>query len=510
MKQYSIDKSNKMKRYNYLIFAILLSFMGQSCSDFLTEDLKGVYSSTTFFTQPEHAILGINAAYNCLLSTHSGNKPWVFGDVASDDAASGNAGDFPSVDNIDNFIFNADNGTLFPFWALYYEGVTRCNRVLENVPDIQMDQTRKNTILGEAHFLRAYFYFNLTCVFGDIPLITEIKAPSELNLPKTDRQDILAFISDECETAVGLLPESHITAEVGRATRGAAYALWTKALLFMEEWELAAEKGIEVSKLGYDLMPNYMDNFDLAFENNIESIFEIQQQGETASPTGNAFGQWFAPREGGIGGYAFNTPTQDFVDAFERDGDYVDYRLNVTVVQDQEPWGDTVFNANWSATGYVNKKYNVEFSSIKQDESSGPRLFVSDTDLNFTPIRYADVLLMIAEALNEADKTSEAVPYINLVRERARNSHPLLDELPESFLAPLSEAISKNALRDAIRLERRVELGFEFHRYFDIIRYGPSYANQIFAENESFDYETHKYFPIPQNELDINPLLDNN
>ena len=510
MKKSKIDKSKKMKRFNYILFVILLSFAVQSCSEFLTEDLKGVYSSTTFFTQPEHAILGINSAYNCLLSTQSGNKPWIFGDVASDDAASGNAGDFPSVDNIDNFIFHADNGTLFPYWELYYEGVTRCNRVLENVPDIKMNENSKNVILGEAHFLRAWFYFNLTCVFGDIPLITEIKPPSELNLPKTSKEDILAFVASECETATGLLPEKHVTAEVGRATKGAAYALWAKALLFMEEWELAAEKGLEVTKLGYDLMPNYKDNFDLAYENNVESIFEIQQQGETASPTGNAYGQWFAPREGGIGGYAFNTPTQDFVDAFERNGDYVDYRLNVTVVQDQEPWGDTVFSANWSATGYVNKKYNVEFSSIKQDETNGPRLFVSDTDLNFTPIRYADILLIIAEALNEDNRTAEAVDYINLVRERARNSHPQVDELPAEFLAPLSGAISKNALRDAIRHERRVELGFEFHRYFDIIRYGQSYANQVFNDFENFDYETHKYFPIPQNELDINPLLNDN
>ncbi|MCF8346729.1 MAG: RagB/SusD family nutrient uptake outer membrane protein [Bacteroidales bacterium] len=510
MKYFSTDKSNNMKRFQFAICVIILSLATPSCTDFLNEDLKGVYSTSTFFTQPEHAILGINAAYNCLLSTQSGNKPWVFGDVASDDGASGNPGDFPSVDNIDNFNIHKDNGTLFPFWELYYEGVTRCNRVLEYVPDIKMAEADKNVILGEAHFLRAWFYFNLTCVFGDIPLIDEIKPPSELNLPKSTRSEILSFIAGECETAVTLLPEKHFAADVGRATKGAAYALWAKALLFNEEWELAAEKGIEVTRLGYELMPNYKDNFDLAFENNLESIFEIQQQGETGSPTGNAYGQWFAPREGGTGGYAFNTPTQNFVDEFERDGDYVDCRLNATVVQDQEPWGDTVFSANWSATGYVNKKYNVEFSSIKQDETNGPRLFVSDTDLNFTPIRYADILLVIAEALNEDDRTAEAVPYINLVRERARNSHPQLDELPETFMAPLSAAISKTSLRDAIRHERRVELGFEFHRYYDIIRYGESYANEALSEFENFDYETHKYFPIPQNEIDINPLLSNN
>ncbi len=499
--------SSKMINLRLGFIALISFLILNSCSDFLNEDLKGVYSSTTFFTKPEHAILGINAAYNCLLSTHSGNKPWIFGDVASDDATSGNAGDFPAVDNVDKFNIFTDNGALFPFWELYYEGVTRCNRVLDNVPDIDMDEDNKNVILGEAHFLRAWYYFNLTNVFGDIPLITEIMAPSELNLPKTTHLAILDFVADECETAAAILPLVHTDQNFGRATQGAAYALWAKTLLYQEEWVLAAEKALLVTGLGYALMPNYKDNFDLAFENNLESIFEVQQQGETGSPTGNAFGQWFAPREGGIGGYAFNTPTQNFVDEFEQSGEYVDYRLAATIVKDQEPWGDTTFQANWSATGYVNKKYNVEFSSIRQDESNGPRNFVGDTDLNFTPIRYADILLVLAEAMNEADQTAEAVQYINLVRERARNSHPDLASLPADLLEPVSAAVSKVALRDAIRHERRVELGFEFQRYFDIIRYGESYANQVFSEFDDFNYEQHKFFPIPQTEVDINPLL---
>lgn len=508
MKKNLIQYKVKMKRLQIVVVIAMISILTNSCSDFLQEDLTGIYSSETFFSQPEHAILGINAAYNCLLSTQSGNKPWIFGDVASDDAASGNAGDFPSVDNIDKFNIFSDNGALFPFWELYYEGITRCNRVLEKVPGIVMNENAKNVILGEAYFLRAYFYFNLTNVFGNIPYIDKIKAPSELNIPKTDHKTILSYIGQDCEKAVNLLPVSHNTANVGRATKGAAYALWAKSLLFREDWNLAAEKALEVTTMGYSLMPDYRNNFDLAFENNVESIFEIQQQGETSSPTGNAYGQWFAPRAGGIGGYAFNTPTQNFVDEFEKSGEYVDYRLNLTIVQDQEAWGDTTFLANWSATGYVNKKYNVEFSTIKQDESNGPRQFVSDTDLNFTPIRYAEILLILAEALNESDQTSEAVQYINLVRERARNSHPDLASLPPDLLAPIPLAVSKLDLRDAIRHERRVELGFEFHRYFDIIRYGESYANLVFQDDENFNYAKHKFFPIPQKELDINPLLN--
>jgi len=497
-----------MKLYRVTILILVFLIGITSCSDFLDEDLKGIYSSTTFFTSHEHAVLGINAAYNCLLTTHSGNKPWVFGDVASDDAASGNAGDVPDIDNIDKFNINSDNGTLFPFWELYYEGVTRCNRVLEYVPDISMNEEDKNVILGEAYFLRAYFYFNLTIIFGDIPMIAKIMAPAELNLPKTDHDDILTFIGQDCENAVERLPEVHPASDVGRATKGAAYALWAKALLYQKDWDMAAEKAMEVVDLAlYDLTSNYGDNFDLAFENYTESIFEVQQQGATGSPTGNAWGQWFAPREGGIGGYAFDTPTQNFIDEFETNGVYTDHRLAVTVVRDLERWGDTIFLANWSATGYVNKKYNVEFSTISQDESSGPRPFISDTDLNYTPIRYADILLVLAEALNESDNPGDAVDYLNQVRERARNSHPDLENLPADFLAPISTSVSKTSLRDAIRHERRVELGFEFQRYFDIIRYGESYANNALKDQENFNYETHRFFPIPQNEIDINPLL---
>jgi hypothetical protein len=218
---------------------------------------------------------------------------------------------------------------------------------------------------------------------------------------------------------------------------------------------------------------------------------------------GNRLNQWFAPRA--QNGYGFDAPTQDFFDEFEKTSEGIyDPRLDYTIGRDGQPWLDEgiVFDAEWSPTGYLQKKYLQPLAEV-------PKETKADGELHFIFLRHADVILMLAEALNEQGNTTEAEQYVNLVRKRARESYlydsslPGYGTVPEGLLPDISGS-SQSSLRDAIRHERRVELGFEFQRYFDIIRYGESYANEAFADKENFSYSTYQHFPIPQSELNTN------
>ncbi|MEX0986811.1 MAG: RagB/SusD family nutrient uptake outer membrane protein, partial [Bacteroidales bacterium] len=245
-------------------------------------------------------------------------------------------------------------------------------------------------------------------------------------------------------------------------------------------------------------------NFMVAFENNKEAVFEIQHLADQDPFQGSALNQWFAPQS--ENGYFFNVPEQDFIDEFEVTPDSVfDPRLDYTVGRQGQLWlNGEAYDAAWSPTGYLQKKHLQPLSEIgKGTKGNG--------DLNYTYLRYSDILLIKAEALNELDRTSEALAPLNEVRKRARESY-LLDEglpgfgaVPEALLPAITTEV-KSEVREAIRHERRVELGFEFHRYFDLMRYGRSTAEAALA-GTGFNYDTDRYFPLPQSESDINPNI---
>jgi len=256
----------------------------------------------------------------------------------------------------------------------------------------------------------------------------------------------------------------------------------------------------------YSLMPVYTHNFRSGFQNNAESVFEIQHLSAQDPFQGNVMNQWFAPQA--ENGYFFNVPTQSFVDAFEViDNQVVDPRLDYTVGREGTTWfnGDP-FLPSWSPTGFLQKKHLQPLSEI-------PVGTKGDGDLNYVFMRYAEVLLIKAEALNELNRSADALEPLNSVRQRARQSY-LNDETLEGFgaipdgLLPDIATTDKAQLRELIRNERRVELGFEFHRYYDLLRYGSSYAEQKLSDT-NFSYDQHRYFPVPQNEVDINNQISN-
>ena len=489
------------------IFLMLFSIAG--CKKFITKEVVGQYPESEFYKTPAHALLAINAAYQPLLfTTSNNNKIWVFGDVASDDAAKGgNPGDQADIEFIDQFTINSTNGILASSWSLLYDGITRCNLVLSKVPSIAMDKTLQARILGEAKFLRAFYYFELINIFGEVPIILKPLNPDELQIPQsTIKQIFETVIETDLTDASTNLPNTYSGADIGRATSGAANALLAKAYLFEKKWDKAATTAAKVVNSNlYDLMPVYSQNFKVNFKNNKESVFEIQHLTGQDPKLGNELNQYFAPQVDG-GGYFFNAPTQNFVDEFEKTGVGIyDPRLDYTVGRDTMPWFNNFnFDKTWSpSTGYLTRKHQQSLLEVTNK---------SDGNLNYAAIRYADVLLWYAEALNELGQSTEALIPLNRIRKRARESF-LHDPLQKGYLnipggmLPNIISASQFDVRRAIQHERRVELGFEFHRYFDIIRWGKDYATQAMRDKPNFNYDLNKYFPIPQIERDRNKAL---
>jgi hypothetical protein len=489
-----------------LILLLFLSAAG--CKKFITKDLVGQYPEDDFYTTQEQALLAINAAYEPLaFTTSNNNRLWVFGDVASDDAAKGgNPGDQADIEFIDQFNINSTNGNLASIWTLLYDGVTRCNLVLNKVPSIQMDNTLQKRILGEAKFLRAYYYFELVNIFGDVPVVLKPLNPEELQITQSPVQQIFeTVIEPDLSDAANNLPVNYAGADVGRATSGAATALLTKAYIFETKWDKAVTAAATIVNSNvYDLMPVYTQNFNQKFKNNKESVFEIQHLTGQDPKLGNELNQYFAPQIDG--GYYFNAPTQNFVDEFEETIDGVpDPRLDYTVGRDTMPWfNNRIFDKAWSpGTGYLTRKHQQPLSEVANK---------SDGNLNYSAIRYADVLLWYAEALNESGQTANALIPLNRVRKRARESY-LYDSTLAGYpnipagLLPDITSLNQSDIRKAIQHERRVELGFEFHRYFDIIRWGKDYATHALSDKPNFNYDLYKHFPIPQIERDRNKAL---
>jgi starch-binding outer membrane protein, SusD/RagB family len=492
-----------MKTFIKLLISFVLLIVS-GCSDFLQEDLQGIFSSSTFFKTKDDALLALTGVYNQASFVSTSNAIWVIGDVASDDAIKGGAaGDLVDIAAIDNFSYSRNNTILENTWKHYYEGVSRANYLLYYVPTISMDEPTKKRILGEARFLRAYFYFSLVNIFGEIPLkVLPPLTTSEINIPKSPVSVIYDQIKNDLTEATASLPGSYTGKDLGRATAGAAWGLLAKMYIYNEKWNeaLTAITSLE-SSTSYSLTPLFTNNFSDSLKNNSESVFEIQHLTNQQPKLGNFLTQYFSPAKDN--GYYFNTPLQNFINEFETTlGGVVDPRLDYSVGRSGQKWvnGEN-FDPTWSPTGFLNKKHIQPVKKLP---------IIGDGNLNYIYMRYADILLMKAEALNELNQTGAAIGPLNLIRKRARESYlqdkklPGFGVIPANLLPDVIDA-GKDANRNAIRHERRVELGFEFHRYFDLMRYGKQAAEAALS-SAGFTY-SKRYFLIPQSELDTNPKI---
>ncbi len=489
---------------------------GVSCSKFLNKDIKGVYPADQFYTSSNAAVQAVNEAYVELTFTSGTANPlWVFGDVASDDAASGDPAASPDAATIDNFSFSTTNSHLSNEWGNFYEGITNCNLVLANVPSINMDTALRSRVLAEARFLRAWYYFMLVNIYGEVPIVLTQLTPAQMQIQQSPTKQIYeAVIEPDLVEAMHALPASYLGADVGRATSGAAASLLAKAYLYQQKWDSSlVYSNLVINSSHYSLMNIYAQNFDALHKNNQESIFEVQMLGGQNPNVGNALNQWFAPQV--VGGYYCDAPNPNFVNEFDSTASGVhDPRLDYTVGRDSMPWNNgELYLSSWSPqTGYLTRKY-------QQPLSQAP--VIGQGSCDYLAIRYSDVLLFNAEALNELNQSTAAVIPLNQVRKRARESY-LYDSSLKGYgavpagLLPDVPVVSQGQVRTAIIHERRVELGFEFHRFFDLMRYAANpgigvsnvnaWINRDGVTGYSYSVLTST-FPIPQSEKDIDKAL---
>jgi tetratricopeptide (TPR) repeat protein len=453
-----------------------------ACKDFL--DLKPISqgSADNFYKTPNDFNTAVLGAYSTLLNRGMYSSIWLFTDQRSDNTEQETYLGILQVEgDFDTFTLITTNSYLNDNWNHHYQCINRCNAVLDRIGAVNFSsEEQKNQYSGEALFLRSLAYFNLVQIYGDVPLVTKvISADEAYTFVRTSAEEVYSSIIKDLTEAAAKLPVSYSGNNIGRATSGAAKSLLGKVYLTRKQYSDASKVLKEVIDGGqYTLLANYADIFSPENANNKESIFEVQYKANSQG-RGSPFATLFTPRTGNAGilltgqgaTQGYNRPTQDVIDAYETGDVRKDASLAV----------------NWVDRGVT---YNDPY--IKKYLSRLPN--PSDGDANWIVLRYADVLLMYAESLNEERKTTEALSYLNQIRTRAR-------------LAPKTE-MSQTQFRIAIEQERRVELAFEGHRWFDLLRTGR--AIEV-MNSKGFNISGRDLlFPVPQSQIDVNPALIQN
>ncbi len=484
----------KIFQYSAVVLLVLLS---ASCKKYLDKAPLDSINTANFFKTAADAESAINGAYQPLQWPKLYNiRIWTT-DIWAGNCVVGAGGGTDGIEtqDISNFVTATDNAAALDIWRGPAPGILRCNLVLKNVPGIDMDATQKNRILGEAHFLRAHYYFILVRLFGDVPLITEpVTAEDNLRPARIQKTQVYDLIISDLKEAVKLLPASYTGGNIGRATKGAATGLIAKVYVTLGNYAEAVNYCQQVTSLGYQLNSNYADNFNPATENSKESLFEVQYYGKTSYSFWSNENQaswastFMGPRNADFvgGGYGWNQPTTEFVNQYETG----DNRKDITILYVGCPSFDgKTYQASYSTTGYNVRKFLVP-KSVSPDYDTNP--------LNWPVLRYADVLLMEAESLCELNRLSEAIVPLNKVRQRAG-------------LAAVS-VTTQGDIRAKIRKERRIELAFEGHFWFDLIRYdNGQFAQQFLPGIGKTNFAPkHLLLPIPQKEIDANPNLTQN
>lgn len=517
------------KKTLYILPLAMASLAMTSCVDnWLTEPSPGITKLEDFYTSGQTALQSVNAAYTPLMWEYDGATylcEWYIGDVMSDDALKGgqNVGDMSVVYDMENFKVQSNNALLLGFYRAQYQGIARCNLVLDQVakmePDTTMNVSLQQRILGEASFLRALYYFRLVRVFGGVPYVDFIiDSPSKWQQPRATAEEVYGHIIDDLTFAQKTLWEKNAYAaeDLGRATKGAAEAMLLKVNLYCHNYAAAEAWGDSIiSKNQYDLCADYGTNFLLEGENGIESVFEIQYMEDKMSDYGEGFGftrgtfTTVLTRTRAEDGWGFNKPTQNLYDEFETG----DPRRDLSILN---PQGDLSTVEYYLGNRYLNRKYALV--TIADGDTTYYKLsHPTRSPINTKYIRFADVLLMHAEACCENGNLAAAKESLERVRSRARNMQDDPTVLPAFPYGSYSD--TPEGLRDAIRHERRVELAMEGHRWFDLCRWGVACevmeaykaqeSEEVRAEMGTFIKGVHELLPIPQQEIDLNPMEQN-
>lgn len=507
----------------YKIYAILAALtLTTACEDNLDIKNTNDQQADIYWSSPEHAEQGVNAIYNILLTDgYYMRMTPALTDGRGDDFKA----DSPWLDlgQVANFTILPTSGPVEWCWAAYFQMVFRANQVIENVPNMEIDENLKNTSLGQAYFLRGLAYFNLKINFQRVPIILTVpESREDYYVSTASEEELWNQVVSDFQRAQELLPEAFT--QQGRATKGAATGYLGKAYLYRQQWQAAADefdKLINGSLANYSLMPEYKSNFGPFTENNAESLFEVQFAsidevgGTIKNYGGEPNSNWMQVSSVGhtysMDGYGYSDflPTRWIYNEFKEErtvNDSLDPRLLATIASyEPEANSTTVYNGQpWNnpIDAIYPRKYTHDGFGFETESQGSTEL----SEINYRLLRYADILLMHAEALNELGRTSEAYSYIQQVRDRVN--------LPD--LAVTKPNMTQEQMRDQIAHERALELSVEGIRIHDIVRWGWLYDSEKLAELKEHDAEFEtwtpgdEYLPIPQRELDVNPNLEPN
>ena len=488
-----------MKYTHYFLIASLLVFVIACGEEFVTKEYRNGVVDENFFQTAKDAEQALNAVYD-IIGQKGYYRDAIFplGESSSDniDEQTGDNGDYGfHYKAISDYRWVPDNPYFEARWYDSYRGIFRANILLEKLPDIDMDETLKRRYEAEAKVLRSLYYFTLIISYGDVPFLTEVLERDEYNeLSRTDRSIIYAQIEQDITESVDVLPVAVSDAsQVGRITQGTALGLLSRIYLYEGKWQESADASEKVMGLGvYDLIEDYGSMFDGSNENSEESVFEMQSvsraPGFWEGESENVYSVMWSPMIGWANWY---TPSVDVIQSFEEGDKRRKASLLLVGANDSiDLNGDGVIDPFPDPEVGSNTVFFTDSNVRKFLPEGRPLNDANNYDINFPIMRYAEILLNYAEALNELGRSAEALEPLNEVRARA--------ELPPVTTTDQAE------LRDIIYHERRIELVFEGHRFFDLKRQGR--AAEVLGPL-GFQPGVHEYFPIPQEELDLNPNL---
>lgn len=505
---------------NVIIFSFLTlaaCLLTVSCQkSFLDVPVQG---QATTATDPNLAVNLVTGVYNSLYNGEAfgGAGGDVHGisfiaatNIISDDADKGSTpGDQPLLNDIDNFTTTPTNNFVAALWNGYFSGISRANQALAALATAALDAKTKNQLIGEVRFIRGYYYFNLVRFFGKVPKV--VRVPKDAQDANTDPvfqtrapvDTIYSVITQDLQFAIDNLPLRAQSA-VGHASKGAAQSLLAKTYLYRKKWQQVQALTQAVINSGqYQLLPDYTMLWRYAGNNNVESIFETQSgtfnNGDLAV---SGYCTWQGPRVGSKGGwtdlgFGFDTPSPNLVNAYEP-GDVRKTSTIITVDTSPKhvgtvlydgfriPSADSVQNLFYNYKAYASENKNIEpFLGNRDQKQKNVRL-----------LRYADVLLMNAEANNELGQSAAAIPSLNLIRTRAKLA--------------ATKAASPTEVRNAIWQERRIELAMEHDRFFDLVRTGRA-AQVMQAAGKNFVAGKNELLPVPSLQIQLSGgLLDQN
>lgn len=497
-----------MRKYiniNVLMAAICLTFA--SCDSWLDVNPSDQYSAETFWKTKEHAKAGIMGCYNALM-------PWRSLHTMEFDMLTANAMPYNEANGtqaIGKGEHLSTNALIASLWKNCYTGIGRANTFIGNVKSVDMGETEKNQMLGEAKFLRAFFYLNLVDKFGGVPLITEVpNADKHKDLPRNTKEEVISQIIKDLDDAIAVLPKTYGSSDLGRATHGAALALKARTLLYNSCWsEAAATAKLLMDEGTYKLFNDYRHFFSESNKHNCEVIFNI----ETKSP------EYSTKYDADIWRLNRPAPLKELVDTYlcvdgktiaesplydpEHPYENRDPRLLKSIVCIGYSYlGKIITKEDVVTTGFGVKKY-----TSYEDDVTIP--LVERSAFNFILIRYAEVLLTYAEAQNEASGPDQSVyDAINQLRKR-----------PDINMPEVEKGLTKEQMREIIRRERRIELTFEGLYYSDILRWKTAEKENngmmhnyegIGVVKRAFNPIRDYMWPIPYNQIVLNPSLQQN